>query len=96
MSQGWSGPNLGIGGLSDEELARRSDALLNDPVLNGILDEMEAEALLAWRRSPTPAQREDCWMRISVVTDMKSRLNAHIEDFKMRKLRDRKLAIKRD
>lgn len=96
MSQGWSEPNLGLGRLSVEEIARRADYLLNDPLLTAVLEEMDSEAVLVWRRSGTPAQREDAWMRVSVIADMRNRLNSAIEDFKLRVLRDRKLKIKQD
>lgn len=91
-----SEPNLGLGPLSMEEIARRAEALLNDPVLAAVLNEMDAEAVLAWRRSTAPAQREDCWMRVSVITDMRQKLNSAIENFKLRTEQARRRRISTD
>lgn len=89
-------PNFGLGPLSIEEMARRADALLSDPLLKGVLDEMDSEAVMTWRRSQNPAQREDAWMRVTVIADMRGKLRSAIDNLKMRATRDRLLRVSRD
>lgn len=78
---------------SVEEIARHADALLHDPVLQGILDTMDAEAVRTWRSSPTPAQREESWHRVTVIAELRLTLSRAIEDYKLRTERERKKRI---
>lgn len=96
MSDFGTPPNLGLGPLSDEEIARRAEQLLRDPLLQGVLDEMDSEAVMTWRRSQSPAQREDAWMRVSVIADMRGKLQAAIDNLKMRTARERRARITTD
>ena len=96
MSDFGTPPNLGLGPLSDEEIARRAEQLLNDPLLKGVLDEMESETIATWRRSTNTAQREDAWMRVSVIADMRGKLQQAIDNLKMRTARDRRARISTD
>ena len=96
MSDFGTPPNLGLGPMSDEEIARRDDQLLHDPMLQGVLDEMDSEAVMTWRRSQNPAQREDAWMRVSVIADMRGKLQTAIDNLKMRTARERRARIPTD
>lgn len=95
MSDAWPA-HIGLGSFTEEDIARRCGELLNDPILAAVMNELDADALLTWRRSSSPAQREDCWHRCSVIADMRLRLEKAIENLRLDRDRTRRRSVPRD
>lgn len=69
--------------LSDEEQQRRAKALLADPMLILALWEIEQDAIDTWRKSDSPAQREEQWHRLFAISKLDEKLKRRLDDGKM-------------
>jgi predicted amidophosphoribosyltransferase len=87
---------IGLGSLPEDELASRCQALIDDPVLAAVMNQLDAEAVDSWRRSTSAQQREDAWHRMIAVADIRRILNHAIENLKMRTVRDRRQSRRAD
>ena len=87
---------LGLGSMSEDDIVRRCAELLDDPVLAAVMNQIDSDAVLVWRRSNNPAQREDAWMRCAVIADMRQGLNRVIESVRLETERNRRKDIRRD
>jgi polyphosphate kinase 2 (PPK2 family) len=69
--------------LSPEEQARRAGELINDPLLNTVMAEMDSTAVDTWRNSSSAMQREDMYRTVIAIVDLRKRLNERLESLKM-------------
>jgi len=69
--------------LSPEEQARRAGELINDPLLNTVMAEMDSTAVNTWRTSSSAVQREDMYRTVIAIVDLRKRLNERLESLKM-------------
>jgi len=85
MSESWQQfPNL-----SPEEQSRRAAELIQDPLLNTVLAEMDSTAVDTWRRSSNGVQREEQYHTICAIADLRKRLNERLTNLKMLQSRDK-------
>ena len=69
--------------MTMDEQAQRAHALLNDPLLLQALKELDEGAVMTWRRSTSPQQREDQWHIVTAVAALVRWLTAKLEDPKL-------------
>lgn len=64
--------------FSKEELAKRAEDILNDPIFQYALQEVETRYLNAWRSTPFNAttEREACWLGVKGLADIKTQLQS--------------------
>jgi len=85
MSESWQQfPNL-----SPEEQARRASELIQDPLLNTVLAEMDTTAVTTWRSASNAVQREEQYHMICAIADLRKRLNERLTNLKMLQSRDK-------
>jgi hypothetical protein len=79
MSEAWQQfPSLSV-----EEQARRAGELIQDPLLNTVLAEMDTTAVTTWRNASNAVQREEQYHMICAIADLRKRLNGKLESLKM-------------
>lgn len=79
--------------MNDEELALRrrvaaadrARAYIDDPLLVGAFEALDARYLLAWRNSPAdqPEMRERLWLYLQAIAEVRAELNTALEDGEM-------------
>lgn len=69
--------------MSAEEQYRRARALLEDPLLQQVIRDMDANAVMTWRRSTNVQQREDAWHMQTALAKFNAELLRRIEDVKV-------------
>lgn len=62
--------------------AERARAYIDDPLLVGAFDALDARFLLAWRNSPAGASdvRERIWHHIQALAEVRAELNSALTD----------------
>jgi hypothetical protein len=76
--------------LNDTELelrrtvaaAERARAYIEDPLLVGAFEALDARFLMAWRNSPAdqPEMRERLWHHLQALAEVRAELNRALED----------------
>lgn len=79
--------------MNDDELAlrrkvaaaERARAYIDDPLLVGAFEALDARYLLAWRNSPAdkPEMRERLWLYLQAIAEVRAELNRALEDGEM-------------
>lgn len=64
--------------FTKEEIAKRANELLADPILTFVLAEVERRYLEKWRMAPLDAVsvREACWLGVKSLEDIHAQLNS--------------------
>jgi hypothetical protein len=64
--------------FSKEEIAKRAEELISDPILQFALAEVERRYLENWRLSKfnDTAAREACWLGVKSLEDIQAQLNS--------------------
>lgn len=67
--------------------AERASAFINDPLLVGAFEALDARFLLAWRNSPAdqPELRERLWHHIQALAEVRAELQTVLADGVMAK-----------
>jgi hypothetical protein len=67
--------------------AERASAFINDPLLVGAFEALDARFLLAWRNSPAdqPELRERLWHHIQALAEVRAELETVLADGVMAK-----------
>jgi hypothetical protein len=67
--------------------AERARAYIDDPLLVGAFEALDARFLLAWRNSPAdaPEMRERLWHHLQALAEVRAELNRALEDGAMAK-----------
>jgi len=65
--------------------AERARAFIDDPLLQGAFEALDARYLLAWRNSPAdqPELRERLWLYLQAISEVRAELNRALEDGEM-------------
>lgn len=64
--------------MTKEEIARRANELLADPILQFVLSEVERRYLENWRltKFDGTAAREACWLGVKSLEDIMAQINS--------------------
>jgi hypothetical protein len=68
--------------LSQQEQATLAQQLLDNPIVDHILVQMDSEATLTWRRSTSAVQREEQWHLVVAIAMFRKMLQSRAENMK--------------
>lgn len=68
--------------LSPQEQATLAQQLLDNPMLNHLLVQMDSDATLTWRRSSSAVQREEQWHLVVAIAMLRKMLESRAANLK--------------
>jgi hypothetical protein len=66
-----------------EREAQQAQQLLDNPLLMQILAELDSDAIMTWRRSSGPEQREQAWHGMAAIQALAQRIKGRLETKKL-------------
>lgn len=69
--------------MSAAEQAERAQRILEDPLFNQVLLELDQGAVETWRRSTNAQQREDQWHMVTAIAALHVQLKRRLQDIQL-------------